>query len=63
MINPPTCNIFRSKNSITLIVSCAMMKLVANLVLLVATASAQDLPTDGVALAISGYGVINMTFS
>ena len=36
-----------------------MMKLVATLVFFVAAASAQDLPTDGVALAISGYGVIN----
>ena len=35
------------------------MKLAATLLLLVAAASAQDLPTDGVALAISGYGVRN----
>jgi len=31
------------------------MKIVATFVLLIAAASAQDLPTDGVALAISGY--------
>ena len=36
-----------------------MMKLVATLALLIAAVSGQDVPTDGVALAISGYGVIN----
>ena len=40
-----------------------MMNLVTTLLLLVAAASAQDLPTDGVALAISGYGVINNSIS
>ena len=34
------------------------MKIVATFVLLIAAASAQDLPTDGVALAISGYQVL-----
>ena len=39
-----------------------MMKLVATFVLLFAAVSAQDVPTDGVALAISGYGVINIIY-
>ena len=34
------------------------MKLVATFVVLIAAVSAQEIPTDGVALAISGYGVI-----